>query len=158
MQHDARSNTVFVIGRSDAVLLAGVLIGELDLPTTDLGVKAYVLNLKRLSAEDVAEKVGKLLDDRAKALGGKNEARDSAVIQPEPRTNSLLVFATEGVYEMVEDLVLQLDSAKKYSTVDLLYRPLDYADAAKLQGFLEEMFKAKEEAEEEDQQGLQRHA
>ena len=148
VQHDVRSNTVIIIGRNDAVILAGGLITELDRPTMDLGVEAYVLDLKYMQATQLAEKLEELLADRAKALGGdKNEARDSAVIQPEERSNSLIVFATAEVYDMIEDLVLQLDAAKKYSVVDLHYRPLKWADAVKLQGLLDEMFKAKQDAE-----------
>lgn len=148
VQHDARSNTVIVIGRSDAVLLAGGLIKELDRPTTELGLKAYVLELKDMQATQVADKLDKLLDERAKSLGGdKGAARDSAVIQPEERSNALIVLATEEVYGMIEDLVLQLDAAKKYSVVDLRYRALKYADAVKLQAMLETMFQEKEKAE-----------
>ncbi len=149
VQHDARSNTVIVIGRSDAVLLAGGLISELDRPTIDLGLRAYVLDLKRMSATDLAEKLEEILDDRADALGGENEARDSAVIQPEERTNSLIVFATDEVYTMIEDLVIQLDEADRYSVVDVRYRPLRYADAVKLQALLEELFSEKQSAEQE---------
>ena len=150
VQSDARSNTVFVIGRQDAVVLAGGLISELDRPTLDLGVRAYVLELKDMPAAELADKLDKLLDDRAKALGGdKNEARDNAVIQPDERSNSLIIFATEEVYEMIEDLVLQLDAARKYDIVDLRYRPLQYADAVKLKGMLEEIFKNKEAAEKD---------
>jgi len=150
VQHDARSNLVIVIGRSDAVMLAGGLIKELDRATVDLGLKSYVLELKNTQASGVAEKLGKLLDERAKALGAdKNAARDSAIIQADERANALIVFATEPTYDMIEDLVLQLDAAEKYSVVDVRYRPLQHADALKLQGLLEEMFDAKLKAEKE---------
>ncbi|MCK4341348.1 MAG: hypothetical protein KAY37_06465 [Phycisphaerae bacterium] len=154
VQHDPRTNTVIVIGRSDAVILAGGLISELDRPTTELGLKAYVLPLKYLQATEMADKLEKLLADRAKAVGGKNEARDSAVIQPEERSNSLLVFATEEMYDMLEDLVLELDATDKYSVVDLRYRPLKYADAVKMEGILTEMFDAKVKAEKESNKEL----
>ena len=150
VQHDTRSNTVIVIGRTDAVILAGGLISELDRPTLELGLKAFVLRLKDLSATTAAEKLEKLLDDRAKAVGGQNEARDSAVIQPEERTNSLIIFATQEVYDMIEDLVLQLDTTNKYSIVDMKYRSLKYADAVKLQSILEQLFEAKLKAEKDN--------
>jgi len=148
VQHDPRSNVVIVVGRSDAVLLAAGLIRELDRPTVELGLQAHVLELKHTQAGPLAEKLKKLLDDRAKALkGDKNAARDSAVIQPEERSNALIVLATAEVYEMVEDLVLQLDAAQRYSVVDTRFRPLQFADAVKLQAILDEMFKARKDAE-----------
>lgn len=150
VQHDARSNVVVVIGRSDAVLLAGGLIAELDRPTLSLGLKSHVLELKNTQAATLAEKLGKLLNERAKALGAdKNAARDSAIIQPEERTNALIVLATDDTFDMIEDLVLQLDAADKYSVVDVRYQALRYADAPKLQGLLTEMFDAKQKAERE---------
>lgn len=150
VQHDARSNVVVVIGRSDAVLLAGGLIAELDRPTLSLGVKAHVLELKNTQAATIADKLGKLLTERAKVLGAdKNAARDSAVIQPEERINALIVLATDDTFDMIEDLVLQLDAADKYSVVDLRYQAVRHADALKLQGLLTEMFDAKQKAERE---------
>ncbi|MEW6197148.1 MAG: secretin N-terminal domain-containing protein [Planctomycetota bacterium] len=150
VQHDARSNVVVVIGRSDAVLLAGGLIAELDRPTLSLGLKSHVLELKNTQAATLAEKLGKLLDERAKALGAdKNAARDSAIVQPEERTNALIVLATDDTFDMIEDLVLQLDAADKYSVVDVRYQALRHADALKLQGLLTEMFDAKQKAERE---------
>ena len=148
VQHDVRSNTVFVIGRTDAVILAGGLIQELDLPTIDVGVQAFLLPLKRMQAAPLAEKLESILDDRAKAMGAdNNEGRDNAVVQPDERSNSLIIFATAEMYELIEDLALQLDATEKYSTVDVRYRPLKFADALKIQGLLEEMFEAKESAE-----------
>ena len=148
VQSDPRSNTVVIVGRTDAVLLAAGLIRELDRPTMELGLKAYVLELKHTQAAQLADKLKKLLDDRSKAVkGDKNAARDSAVIQAEERSNALIVLATPEVYEMVEDLVLQLDAASKYSVVDIRYRQLKFGDAVKLQSILDEMFKAKKDAE-----------
>ncbi|GEM_PF-1673255 len=148
VQHDKRSNVVVVIGRKDAVLLAGGLINELDRPTVELGMKSYVVQLKNAQAAQIQDKLKKLLDDRAKALGtDKNAARDSAVIYADERSNRLIVLATEEVYDMVEDLVLQLDAAEKYNVVDVRYRTLAHADAVKLKNMLEETFKNRADAE-----------
>ena len=148
VHHDPRSNTVLVIGRKDAVLLAGGLISELDKPSVDLALKPYVVQLKNAQAAQVQDKFKKLLDDRAKALGAdKNAARDNAIVYADERSNKLIVLATEEVYDMVEDLILQLDAADKYSIVDVRYRALEHADAVKLKNLLEETFKSRADAE-----------
>ena len=148
VQFDARTNAILVIGRKDAVLLAGGLIKELDRPTVDLGVKAHVIELRNATAATLTEKLKKLLDDRSKALGAdKNAARDNAVIAADERSNTLIVLATDPLFDMIEDLAQQLDTAEKYSVVDIRYRPLLKADAAKLKGLLDESFKAKKDAE-----------
>jgi type II secretory pathway component GspD/PulD (secretin) len=148
VHHDARSNTVLVIGRKDAVLLAGGLISELDRPSVDLALKSYVIPLKAAQAAPLQDKLKKLLDDRAKALGAdKNAARDNAIVYADERSNKLIVLATQDVYDMVEDLVLQLDAAEKYSVVDVRYRALVHADAVKLKNLIEETFKSRADAE-----------
>ncbi len=150
VQADARTNTIIVVGRTDAVILAGGLISELDRPLMDLGLRPYVLNLKRTSATEMSEKLEELLEQQAQARGGdNNEARDSAVIAPDERTNSLIIFATEEMYDMIEDLALQLDTAEKYGTVAFRRRPLKHSDAVKLQAIVEEVFTAKEDAEKQ---------
>ncbi|MBP7744581.1 MAG: hypothetical protein KA383_00515 [Phycisphaerae bacterium] len=148
VQHDVRSNTVLVIGRKDAVLLAGGLVTELDRPTLEVGMKPFVVQLKNAQAAPLEEKLKKLLDDRMKALGGDKDAgRDTAVIYSDERSNKLIVLATEDVYDMVEDLVLQLDASDKYGIVDIRYRRLQHADAVKLQNMLEETFKSRLDAD-----------
>jgi type II secretion system protein D len=148
VQSDARSNTVLVVGRKDAVLLAGGLISELDRPTVELGLKPYVLPLKSAQAAQLTDKLKKLWEDRTKALhGDKNTARDSALFHADERSNKLIVLASDDVYDMVEELVLQLDASDKYSVVDLRYRALAHADAVKLKNLLEETFKSKKDAE-----------
>jgi type II secretion system protein D len=148
VQHDPRSNTVIVIGRKDAVLLAGGLISELDRPSVELGLKPYVLPLKSAQASQMTDKLKKLWEDRAKAVhGDKNAARDSAIFYADERSNKLIVLASDEVYDMIEDLVLQLDAAEKYSVVDVRYHALVHADAVKLKNMLEETFKTKKDAE-----------
>jgi type II secretion system protein D len=145
---EARSNTVLIIGRKDAVLLAGGLINELDKPGVDLALKPYVVQLKFAQAATLQDKLKKVLDDRAKALGAdKNAARDSAIVYADERSNKLIVLASEEMYDMVDDLVLQLDAADKYSIVDVRYRGLEHADAVKLKNLLEETFKSRADAE-----------
>ncbi|HUU95198.1 MAG TPA: secretin N-terminal domain-containing protein [Phycisphaerae bacterium] len=145
--HDPRSNSVFVIGRKDAVLLAAGLINELDRPSGEIAMQPHVITLKNIQASTLEEKLTDLLDKRADALGGEdNVARDSAIIVPYDRSNSLVILATDEVFRMVEDLAVRLDEAEMYRVVDTRYRHLEYADAMKLQGMLQEVFDRKGDA------------
>ncbi len=154
--HDARSNIVIVIGRKDAVLLAAGLITELDRPSADLSIKPYVLQLKNIQATALQEQLEDLLKERLDALGSdKNEARDSAIIKADDRSNSLVVLASPEIFMMVEDLAMQLDRAEAYSVVNSEFRRLDYADAAKLAGMLQELFDKKKDADRDVSEGGQ---
>jgi type II secretion system protein D len=158
VNHDPRSNTVIVIGRKDAVLLAAGLINELDVPSADLNVRPYVLQLKNIQASTLKEKLDDLLKERLDALGGdKNEARDSAIISADDRSNALVVLATPEIYTMVEDLAIQLDRAAPYSVVDSEFRRLEYADAAKLAGLLQQLFDKKKDADRDVSEGGQKN-
>lgn len=145
---DERSNTVVVIGRKDAVLLAAGLITQLDKPGADLNYRPFVINLKNMPAAELQTRLQEMLDKRAQALGGeRNAARDSAVLVADDRTNSLVMLASPDVYEMVSKLAAQLDGAGSYRVVDSRFRRLRHADAAKLQGLLQDLFDKKKQAE-----------
>ncbi|MBN2446279.1 MAG: hypothetical protein JXO22_06120, partial [Phycisphaerae bacterium] len=146
LSYDARSNTVIVIGRSDAVLLASGLIQEMDRPSAELGFAIHVIEMKNVQASELQERLTELLEERAKALGDKGTERDIAVVKSDDRSNSLIVIANDDVYQMVDDLVVKLDMAESYRIVGTQFRPLQYADAIKLQRLLEEVFQAKEDA------------
>ncbi len=147
VQHDKRSNVVLVVGRTDAITLASALISELDRPTMNLGVAAHIIPLKNLSASGTAEKLSELLKERLTALGGDSDAkRDAAIVQADDRSNSLIVMATDEVFAMVKQLATELDTATSYRNVDTRLRALKYADAAKLQSLLQELFDKKTEA------------
>ncbi len=149
VQHDPRTNTVIVIGRKDAVLLAGGLIGELDRPSTHLGLQAHVLAVEEQPVTELAEKLNDLLEERVNVLGSENEARDSAIIEPDERSNSLIVIASDEMHTMVRDLVSQLDVSETYSMVDIRYHPVEHADPVKLKNLLEQTFEARADAEQE---------
>ncbi len=150
VSHDERSNLVIVIGREDSVLLAAGMVAELDRPSVDLSLKPYVLQLRNIQATTLQEKLEELLEQRLDALGGDdNLARDSAIVQADDRSNTLIVLASPEVFTMVEDLAMQLDQAEPYSVVDSELRRLAYADAAKLAGLLQTFFDRKKEAQED---------
>lgn len=151
VSHDARSNTVLVIGQKDAVLLAGGLIAELDKPSAQLGVEPHIVELKNIAAAKLAERLQDVLDKRMKTLGDGNDARDSAVLIPEDRSNLLVVFATQEMFELVSRLANELDQAPSYTTIDTRMHELKFADAAKLQKTLQDLFDKKKEAEPGDE-------
>ncbi len=146
---DARSNTVVVVGREESIKLASGLVQEMDRPGAQLGLDSYVLGpLRSTQAVDLEERLTEVLDERAEALGDGAE-RDVAVVKADPRSNSLIVVANPDVYGLVRDLVNKLDTAESYRVVDTVYQQLAYADAAKLQDILTQVFEAKDSARTE---------
>ncbi|MCH7870554.1 MAG: hypothetical protein IID33_02530, partial [Planctomycetes bacterium] len=146
--HDGRSNTVFVIGHKDAVLLAAGLITEMDKPNANLGMRYEVIEVEH-QASQLAEKLTDLLDKRQAVLGSsvKNPQRDNALITADDRANLLIVMAPNDVFEMVIDLIERIDGAPNNRIVTTDFRALDFADANKLAAILQELFDAKKAAE-----------
>ena len=145
--HDVRTNTIIVIGHKDSVLLAAGIVSEIDVPSTEFNLKAYVLQLKNIQATQLQEDLDELLSKRLDALGGdKNQARDGAILRADSRSNSLIVIAAPEVFEIVKDLAGRLDQTEAYNIVDGEFRRLNYADAAKLAAILQEYFDKKKDA------------
>ena len=148
MTQDGRSNTVFVIGHKDAVLLAAGLITEMDKPNANLGMRYEVIEVEH-QASQLAEKLTDLLDKRQAVLGTsvKNPQRDNALITADDRANLLIVMAPDDVFEMVSDLIERIDGAPNNRIVTTDYHALDFADANKMAEILQELFDAKKTAE-----------
>ena len=147
VSHDVRSNTIFVVGRSDAVLLAASLVSELDHPSADLQIRPRLVQLRTIQATQLKEDLDELLTERLAALGADaNKARDGAIIIADDRSNALIVTATDEMFEIVSDLAQELDQAESYRVVDTVYRRMNFADATKLAATLQELFDRKEEA------------
>ncbi|MCG3129265.1 MAG: hypothetical protein CHACPFDD_04186 [Phycisphaerae bacterium] len=148
---DSRSNTLFVVGRKDAILLTAGLIAEVDKPGTSLAMETHLIQLKNSPASTLGKKLQDLLKERQTALGKaqKNPEREGAIIIPDDRANMLIVMGHPDTYKMVEDLALQLDGAEAYGTVDSQYRQLQFADSAKIQAIIQEVFEKKAAATKE---------
>lgn len=147
ISHDTRSNTIFVVGRKDSVLLAGGLIQELDRPSLELSMTCRLVPLKNTQASKLVEKLNDLLEKRSTAIGSdNNKARDGAVLVPDDRSNTLIIVATDEMYEMVADLARQIDASSSYRIVETRFRSLKFADAAKIQSLLQEVFDRKKQA------------
>lgn len=145
--HDVRSNSIFVVGRSDSVLLAAGLISEMDRPGGELNFGHHVLHLENLQAGALQERLSEMLEKRAQALGSTdNLPRDSAVMMVDDRSNSLVVICGEETWKMIDGVARQLDALASYKTVDTRFRRLKLADSAKLANLLQQVFDKKKDA------------
>ena len=159
VSHDARSNSVVVVGRRDATLLAASLIAELDKPGRELAMQPHLIPLQNYDATRMQEKLTELLDKRAESLGGDgNAARDNAVVVPDDRSNTLMVLASQEMFELIEDMASQLDRASSYTIVDSQWRRLEFADAVKLASMLQMHFESKAQTSGEVTEGGQKNA
>ncbi len=147
VKSDTRTNSVIVVGRTDAIRLAGALVSEMDQPSVGERWPARVVSLRNLQAAELQERLTEMLDKRAEALGeADNLARDNAILMTDERSNSLVVIASTEVFGLVEGLARQLDDTASYRVVDSRFRRLEYADSVKLGNTLQEFFDKKKDA------------
>ncbi|MCA9242329.1 MAG: hypothetical protein KDA32_00130 [Phycisphaerales bacterium] len=148
VQHEARTNTVFVIGQTDAVLLAAGVIQELDRPSTEFRLQPEVIHLRQTQASQIAEQLTEVIDQRMQAIGVEaNRARDGAILRADDRSNSLIVVAAPEMLEMVRTLATSLDDADASQIVATEMLGMQKADAVKLASLLQEMFDRRRESE-----------
>jgi type II secretion system protein D len=143
---DPRSNTLIVIGRKPSVLLAAGLITEIDRPGTSLGLQPHMLALRNTDAVSLEKRLRDMLDKRMESMGGKDAAaHDNAVLMLDERSNSILVLAGDDTWKMIQSVATELDTLESRAFVTTRYRKLEYADAAKLGGLLQDVFDKKKE-------------
>lgn len=148
VQHEPRTNTVFVIGQTDAVLLAAGVIQELDRPSTEFRLQPEVIRLRQTQASQIAEQLTEVIDQRMQAMGVEaNKARDGAILRADDRSNSLIVVAAPEMMQMVRDLATALDSADASQIVSTELLAMQKADAVKLASLLQQMFDRRRESE-----------
>ncbi len=129
------SNSLIVTAsREDHSVLTGVL-SMLDRPST-LSQQMEIIPLQKAKAEDLADTLTKLLD---KQRGAQKGAAYS--IGPEPRTNSLIVFAGPDMMNNIRIIAEKLDQTQPLIEYGMRVIRLKQAKAEELAKRLEEFFK-----------------
>jgi len=99
------NNAIVVVGPSEVQERVGALLEKLDTSAERLpGLQLKVFSLVNADATTIAETILELFDG------------DDAKISVDPRTNSIVATGSEGTLEVIEALILRLDTDKKGET------------------------------------------
>ena len=115
---DNRTNSLILIGLSDAVLMAKSLLSKLD-KQTESGGNIRVFPLKSANAGEVSKVMEKFARDlQGKKTKGGNDMNIS--VMADVPSNSLIIFAGSSDFETLEKVIDQLDIARNQVFIQAL--------------------------------------
>jgi type II secretion system protein D len=151
---EPRTNSLIVWASKERMKMIRELVEQLDIETTEL-LTFEVIQLKHADAVEVDRILSEIFE---LAPGGRVEggatptlrlprtaettrgvAGSYAIISSDPRTNSLVVAATEGKMQFIKSLVEKLD-VDITPPIEVQVIPLKYADAVTLADTLKTLF------------------
>ncbi|HSW44088.1 MAG TPA: secretin N-terminal domain-containing protein, partial [Phycisphaerae bacterium] len=132
---DDFSNSLVVTASEDDHKMAKHLIDLLDRKST-LAEQLHVIPLAKAQAEQVADMLQKLLEKQQTGT----EKGGGFAVTPEPRTNSLLVWAAPDMLGQIKTIVDQLDNTNPKTEMALKVFQLKNAKAEDLAKLLDEFF------------------
>ncbi|MFP4104932.1 MAG: secretin N-terminal domain-containing protein [Phycisphaerae bacterium] len=139
---ETNSNSVLVRGPAAEVAEAVDMIKGLDKQSDSSQAQYHVIPLKNAEASEVAKTVATLFRDIQRQRGrnrrGQQAAPFSAVA--DPRTNSVIISATQADFALVNDLLANLDKAPDRPDRDVQYVWLENADAFEMAEKLSAMY------------------
>jgi type II secretory pathway component GspD/PulD (secretin) len=141
---EVNSNSILVRGPAGEVKGVVDMIKRLDQQGTSSQVQVRVFKLENSSATDIAKSVGQLFVDMTRQRSYRGGSGERAV-EPAPfsvaadeRTNSLVVSTTPINFQIVQEILAQLDKAGTPREVGYFY--LDRADPFELAAKLDAMY------------------
>jgi len=142
---DEGSNSLIVSASQEDHGVVTDLIDKLD-KTSTLSQRMEVIKLKDAKAERIAETLEDLLEQQQDTEVGEVKF----AITPEPRTNSLLVWAPPGMMNEIRTIVDTLDNTKSKATMGLQVVKLYNSKAEDMAELLDEFFEKAQEGNKEE--------
>jgi type II secretion system protein D len=173
---DARTNSLIVVGREDAVAFVEVLLADLDNEEAVGWIEPTIIALEHADAADIAdvlrstlidgvadapqaaglrEQVGRLrlvqmgkdpMDPGARLDSDLFGALSGLTILPEPSSNNLIVVASPANLRIVQELVKMLDVEAAAASNQVRFYGLERASADRVADLVEEIFEDRRDA------------
>jgi len=109
---DPRTNMLIVAGRAEQIALAQRLVEEMDIEGIGVKFPVQVLHVEHADPDRMVEIIEKLTQQRIETLrnrGVKTTDMERVFIVADPRTDSLIVSATEENIREIRSILQQLD-------------------------------------------------
>ncbi len=157
IEYDALSNAIIISASKENHTLIKQLLTKVDIEPP---IETSVVRMYPLQIAD-AQRVGTVLQsllEQGLYKPGSVVAQDNAVVQArekiavevDTRTNVLIVSASKENFNVIEQIIKQLDSSEDYGALaDVRLYVLKFADATRLAPTLQQFFDAKRAAEQQ---------
>lgn len=141
---EPNGNRLIVVASPANLRIVQELVKMLDVESAAASNQVRFFALERASADRVADLVEEIFDDRRRA--GIDREEDAVIIQPDLRTNTLVVSTSQRSFSVLEDLVGRLDRDEGRVTVGLHTVDVVGADAVQLAPRIERLMRDRIEA------------
>ncbi len=140
---DERSNRIIIGGTKDGIDRAVSLTHQLDVPPGD-GTSTIVVYgpLREAAVTRVGEMIRNVFQERNQSRGSGPQVQNIPVtVEPDERSNTLLVSASREDHALIKDVIDRLDRRSNLLEMVKLY-PLKEARADRIKEILDELFQA----------------
>ncbi|MFQ5423301.1 MAG: secretin N-terminal domain-containing protein [Phycisphaerae bacterium] len=140
---DERSNRIIIGGTKDGIDRAVSLTHQLDVPPGD-GTSTIVVYgpLREASVARIGEMIRNVFQERNQSRGSGPQVQNIPVtVEPDERSNTLLVSASREDHALIKDVIDRLDRRSNLLEMVKLY-PLKEARAERIKEILDELFQA----------------
>ena len=121
---DPRSNALLVGGGRDAFDMVQALAKQLDTAAPALSGRIRLVAVQFADARVLAATLTTLFDQRYSAARTTDVQRNKPVILPDPRSNSLLITASQDDNRAIDELLQRLDTRLDNPALQLTVLPL----------------------------------
>jgi type II secretion system protein D len=136
---EPNGNRLIVVASPANLRIVTELVEMLDVPAAAASNQVRFFALERASADRVADLLEEIFDDRRDA--GVDRDADSVIIQPDLRTNTLVVSTSPRSFAVLEDLIESLDRNEGRVTVGLHTVDVTGADVEQLAPRIERLMR-----------------
>jgi len=144
---DQRSNALLVGGGRDAFDMVQMLAKQLDTPGAALSGRIRLVAVQFADARLLAATLTTLFEQRYSTARATDVQRNKPVILPDPRSNSLLITASQEDNRAIDELLQRLDTRLDNPALQLTVLPLKHNDAARVAAMIESIFAARRTAQ-----------
>jgi type II secretion system protein D len=130
---DDASNNLIVTASLDDHKMVQHLVGLLDRSST-IAQQMHVIRLEHAKADTMADMIGRLIEEQ------QRDATGGFTIVPEPRTNSLLVWASPDLLRNIRTIATELDNTRPKAEMGMRVFKLRNARAEDLAQLLDDFF------------------
>ncbi len=144
---DQRSNALIVGGAREGFELVQNLAQQLDQAAPALSGRIRLIPMQFADARVVAGTLGTLFEQRYAAMRTADVQRNRPILLADPRSNSLLVAASQEDNATLDELLTKLDAKQDNPALTLAVIPLKLNDSARVATMLESIFAARQRAQ-----------
>ena len=137
---DARTNSMIVVARDDNFNEIESLAKRLDTIPKDLLEDIHIVNLKNLTAADIADKIETLWERRLNLLPEGNLKQDQPVIVTDSRSNALIIASNKEDFAAIEALIQRLEDQKLNPMADIRMIMLEHNEAGRVADIVKNLF------------------